>query len=95
VIADSENDLEPAELERRRAALAALKVHPREQDLNRAALARGTRCYEQYLGDRRQLIGRLVSQFEAVLDRQDPREIETAREQFTAALDQIDGERYL
>jgi hypothetical protein len=36
-----------------------------------------------------------MSAFEAVLDRQDPREIEVAREEFMKALDEIDGERYL
>jgi molecular chaperone HscC len=62
---------------------------------NTAALSRGTRCYEQFLGDRRQFVGQLIGQFEAVLDRQNPKEIATARAEFMKALDSVDGDRYL
>jgi molecular chaperone HscC len=95
VVVDAEVDMASGEMKRRRDELAALKVHPRDGALNRAALARAARCYEQFVGDKRTEIGRLTSHFEAVLDRQDPREIETAREEFMKALDEIDGERYL
>jgi molecular chaperone HscC len=95
VIVDAEVDMATGEIKRRRDELAALKIYPRDTALNRAALARGTRCYEQFVGDTRTQIGRLTSQFEAALDRQDPREIDRAREEFMKALDAIDGERYL
>jgi molecular chaperone HscC len=95
VIADEDVDMNSSEMQRRRDQLAALKIHPREADDNRAALARGTRCYEQFLGDRREYVGRLVGQFEAILDRQNPAEIERARAEFMKALDAIDGDRYL
>jgi molecular chaperone HscC len=95
VIADEDADMNSDDMRKRRDALAALKIHPREKDENRAALARGTRCYEQFLGDRRQYVGQLVGQFEAVLDRQNPKEIEMARSEFMKALDAIDGDRYL
>jgi molecular chaperone HscC len=95
VIADEDVDMNSSEMRRRREQLAALKIHPREADDNRAALARGTRCYEQFLGDRREYVGQLVGQFEAILDRQNPTEIERARTEFMKALDAIDGDRYL
>ena len=95
VIVDEDVDLLSTDMKRRRAELAELKIHPREADENRAALARGTRCYEQFLGDQRQYVGQLVSQFESVLDRQNPKEIEAARDVFMKALDTVDGERYL
>ena len=60
------------DLARQRKALEALKVHPRESDANRAALARAKRCYESLLGNERDFIGHLMSQFETMLDRQDP-----------------------
>ena len=95
VILDDEEGMKREEVQQRRERLAALKVHPREQDANRAALSRAARCYEESLGDRRELVGRWMSQFEAVLERQDPREIETARDAFMKALDGVDGEVFL
>jgi len=82
------------DLARQRAALAALKVHPRETEGNRALLARAGRCYEDQLGERRAAVGHMVSQFEATLEGQDPRAIEQARKEFAAALDQMEGEVY-
>ena len=95
VIVGSQSDLGPAEIAERRKVLAALKVPPRETDANRAALARVARCYEHFLGDRREMIAHLLSQFEAVLDTQDPRDIEHARTTLMKALDEIEGESYL
>jgi molecular chaperone HscC len=83
------------DFEKRRAALAALKQHPRESDANAHALARAARCYEDSLGDKRQHVGQLTAQFEMVLDRQDPRAIEQARTQLLAQLDQLEGETWL
>jgi len=87
--------LSPAELAARREALAALKVHPKDLEPNRAAMARGARCYESTLGPVRQAVGELISQFEAALDRQDARAAERARRDFLAGLDAIEGETYL
>jgi molecular chaperone HscC len=95
VIVDEEVDMNSSEMRRRRDELAALKIHPRDAQENRAALARGTRCFEQFLGDRREFIGHLVGQFEAVLDSQNPKQIELARNEFMKALDAIEGDRYL
>lgn len=95
VILDGEDEMPAAELEKRRAALAALKRHPREEAANTALLARAARAYEGFIGDRREAVGHWIAQFEAVLDAQDPRRIEEARGQLTAALDELEGERYL
>ena len=94
VIVDDQ-DGPPPDLGKRRAALAALKINPREQDANRAASARAERCYELFLGDRRAHVGGLISRFEAVLDRQDPRQIDAARHELLEALDALDGETFL
>jgi molecular chaperone HscC len=95
VIFDPEEAISAAELEQRRAALAALKVHPRDQDPNRAALARAARCFEELLGEERNAVGRWISQFEAVLERQQLREIEMARSALLKALDTVDGKSFL
>jgi molecular chaperone HscC len=82
-------------LEARRAALAKLKIHPRDADPNRAALARAKRCYESFVGDRRQRVGEAVARFEGALDLQDPRAAELARSDLLAALDALEGESFL
>ena len=95
VIWDNEAPLDEKALNARRDALASLKIHPRDQEMNRAVLARANRCYEEALGDRREELGRRLSQFQNAIDGQDPRAIEAAREEFTRALDAIEGETFL
>jgi molecular chaperone HscC len=95
VIVDDETRIAPDELARRREALAGLKVHPRDDAAIRALLARAERCYEQSLGDRREFIARCISQFAAIVESQDPREIERARGQLGKALDSLEGETFL
>jgi molecular chaperone HscC len=95
VIVDDPDAVSPAVLEERRKALAALKVHPRDEQVNAAVLARLERCYEQSLGDRRETIGRWISQFTALVEAQNPRAIADARAKLTQALDSIEGESYL
>jgi molecular chaperone HscC len=94
VIADEESAA-AVDFDKRRAELAALKHHPREADANKAALARALRCYESFLGDQRQYVGQATAEFESVLDGQDPREVERAREQLIATLDALEGETWL
>lgn len=94
VIADDETR-SAADFEERRAALAKLKHHPRDADANKAAIARAERCYEEFLGDTRAHVAQLTASFEAVLARQDPREIEQARASLIAALDALEGQTWL
>jgi molecular chaperone HscC len=94
VIVDEDN-IVPAELEKRRAALAALKVHPRDDAANQAALTRADRCYQASLGDVRTQVGLWVSEFEAAVERQDPRHIEAARAELLGRLDRFEGETWL
>ncbi len=95
VIADPEDQISPKELERRRAALAALKQHPRDDEPNRAALARAERLWENALGFERDEIGRMIQMFQAALASQDPRTAARAREDLMAGLDRVDGPAWL
>ena len=72
VIEGNPGFLPPEEIQKRLFQLQALKIHPRDQMENRTVLARGERIYEESLGDRRLLVGRLMAQFDAVLARQEP-----------------------
>ncbi len=83
------------DLARQRKALEALKIHPRDNVINRALMARAGRCFESQLGHQRQFVGDLMAQFETILDRQDPHEIEKARAALVIQLDMIEGETFL
>jgi molecular chaperone HscC len=95
VIVDDEAKIAPEEIQKRRAALASLKVHPRDDDVNRALIARAERCFEQSLAEKREFIGRCLNQFLAVIESQDARAIQKSREQFSKALDSLEGETFL
>jgi molecular chaperone HscC len=95
VIMDNEAPMDEEALNARREELAKLKVHPRDQEGNRAVVARATRCYEESLGERREYLGQCLSQFLATIDGQDPRSIDAARDEFTSVLDRFEGETYL
>src|SRR5690349_10412561 len=95
VIVDDDQRISADELARRREALASLKVHPRDDAANGALIARAERCYEQSLGERREFIARCLDQFAAAIEGQDPRTIQRAREQFSKALDSLEGETFL
>lgn len=95
LIRDGDDNMSEADLEKRRSELAKLKVHPREDSVNAAILARAERCYEGLIAESRQWLGVQITQFVTVLDGQDPREISEARAQLEQILDQIEGERIL
>jgi molecular chaperone HscC len=95
VILDESDSVSPSELEKRRASLARLKFHPREQAENAALLARATRCFETFIGERRHYVSEWITLFEAALDSQDERTIKDARAELTARLDSLEGERFL
>ena len=94
VITDGDS-LTPQQVEAQRRALAGLKQHPRDGEANRQALARAGRCYEMFLGERREWIAGWITEFELALDTQDPRTVEHARKTLTERLDQLEGETWL
>jgi len=95
VICDDEDAPDDATVQVRREALAALKVHPRDDAANAALLARAARCYESFLGERRDFIGLMILDFEGVLERQDPKAITAARNEIEEKLNALEGERFL
>jgi molecular chaperone HscC len=90
LIEKSPGEISQGELERRLAALAALKIHPREKLENRTLLARGERLFEESLGNLREHIGRLLTQFETILASEDEREIAKARNELSRELDRAE-----
>ena len=75
-------DAPPAEIaEERMAALAALKLHPRERAPQKLLLARAERLFEALLGEPREALGRAIAGFEAVLATQDPARVGEATDE--------------
>ncbi|ALH81705.1 Hsp70 family protein [Sphingopyxis macrogoltabida] len=90
LIADDGEALTPEQLKTRREQLAALKTHPRDVAENQYVVGWAARLYEEFIDERREHIGRMLLQFEGVLETQDPREIETARGSLAAALEELE-----
>jgi len=92
VIEQMPGALSDADKEKSMKRLAALKFHPRDQEENRALLARGERLYESSRGERREQIARIMGEFDRILNRQQSAEIKRAREQIEQILDELDAE---
>ncbi|WP_159977162.1 MULTISPECIES: Hsp70 family protein [unclassified Novosphingobium] len=90
IIVDEEDRPGTRDIEKRRAALAKLKFHPREEAGNAALMARAERAYEDHIGEMRQMIGHWITQFAGALDTQDPRRIADARDFLAGHLGEID-----
>jgi molecular chaperone HscC len=83
--------LPEAEVAERLKALAALKVHPRDQQANQAVLARAQRLHDDLLGADRREFAEWVIRFEAALLAQEPSRIDQARTQLTSAIEAFSG----
>lgn len=89
IISDNAGVMTPEEIEQKFRELAALKIHPREQSENRLLVAQADRLYEQALGDLRHFIAHHTTAFQNVLETQDPKQINQARDAFKELLDRI------
>jgi molecular chaperone HscC len=90
VIEGNPGMLQPDEMAKRRAALAKLKLHPRDDIANRTLIARAERLYEERLGDTRAMVGEAISVLAAAIERQKPDEIDRARKKLSDMLDELD-----
>jgi len=86
VITGNAGVLSDLEIAARLAALAELKIHPREKTENRTLVAQAERVFQQLRGDMRERLGDEISQFELTLEKQDERLIRAARERLRKAV---------
>jgi len=89
LLMQDDNGLSEAEAKSRMAELASLKVHPRDEQPNIAAIARAERLYAESLGDQRTHIQQMLVQFQAVLGTQDLALVTQHREKLLEALDAL------
>ena len=77
------------------AKLSMLKIHPRDEQANRALMARLDHLYQLSLGDAREWVSECSRKFSYLLERQESDQIAAFREQVNQILDGIDTDRLL
>ncbi|MCI0913252.1 molecular chaperone HscC [Pseudomonas putida] len=86
VIENNPGVLSADEIAERLHKLEALKVHPRDQQVNTLLVARLERLYEESLGERRELVDHWATRFQEALASQDERVIGRARHELNARM---------
>ena len=81
------------EVEQKIKELSSYKIHPREQEVNRLLISRAERLYQESLGELRNIIGRELTNFYAVLDSQDNKRIRDHSEKFREFIEEIENDR--
>jgi molecular chaperone HscC len=84
--------LSQQEIRARFAALAAIKVHPRDKQENIALLARAERLYEELL-DHRETLQEWIARFRSVIESQDETHIRTNSQQLSIALTELESQQ--
>ncbi len=95
IIEENPGVLTPAEIEEKLAALAKLKIHPRELLPNAQLMARADRMFQQALGEERQWIAQATARFQSMLESQEETTIKQGRDELKTLLDQLEGEGWL
>ncbi len=90
LIESNQGGMSRDELEERMRVLESIKIHPREQTENRLLLAKGNRLYQEALGDKREYIGDLLGDFEAVLEGQNEKEVRKRARALKIKLEEIE-----
>ena len=91
VITRYAHGLTPAQVSAAVQAMAKLKTHPREEQVNRFLLQRAERLFQELARDEREVLGQLLDGFESALAMQDPAAIERHREVLEEFLDLHDA----
>ena len=91
IIQKHDSQMTEEEAEQRMEELNHLKIHPRDHEANKLLLLRGERMYEEATGDLRKELDLMLSDFEAVLNKQEKGAIEQARNDLKLTLDEIEA----
>lgn len=79
------------EAERRMKELAALKLHPREQEVPRSLLARAERLYAMTIGTMREAVQHYLDWYQMQLSSQESIRVAKASQRMKLFLDQVEG----
>jgi molecular chaperone HscC len=91
VIEENPGVMTPDEVRARLQALAAIKIHPRDQTENRTVMARAERVYQQLLGEQRAALGHAIALFQDALEQQHNDAIREVRTALKHLLDKIES----
>jgi molecular chaperone HscC len=86
----NETGMSDEEIERRFAALANIKMPPREQAENKALIARAERIYAELRGESRMRLLALLNEFQVAISQQSERDPTGVQRRFSEMLDQIE-----
>lgn len=84
-------DMSPQEAERRLKELSRLKLHPRDQEENRAMTARGERLYAVTVGGLREQVAEMLDWYQRILSTQEPLRIAKASKRLDRFFDQVEA----
>jgi molecular chaperone HscC len=87
--------LTAAEITAIKQSFDAVKIHPRDELPNAAAMARAERAYAEHTGSTREAIGKAISEFAALLAQQDRAAANKHRKQLDHWLGEIEGHTHL
>lgn len=93
VIEQNPGQMTKEEIERHLDSIKHLKIHPRDQQINKLLIERGNRLYEECLGEMRDYVSRLMTHFEGVLSSQNEFEIRKEVTQLSEILDKLEGRK--
>lgn len=79
VINHNSTELTPQQLETSRARLLALKIYPRDLLVNRTFKAQLEELWSRALGDEREMLGNIITDFDAALSSNDQERVDEAR----------------
>lgn len=91
VIEQNPGQMTNEEIERHLDSIKHLKIHPRDQQINKLLIERGNRLYEECLGEMRNYVSDLISHFEGILDSQNEFEIRKEVARLSEILDELEG----
>lgn len=82
--------MSPKEIQEATKAMEKLKMHPREDSINRFLIRRAERIYQELGPDARTILSQLIDGFEGALSMQDEVAINANRDALEAFLDRVD-----
>ena len=92
VIEEKPGNLSKTEIEKILNKLKSLKIHPRDKSENKYLLEKAKRIYMETIGEKREYIGKLITDFEITLEKQMPGEIKKKSKKFNEILNSFERE---
>ncbi|SPL69524.1 Hsp70 family protein [Acinetobacter stercoris] len=90
VLINHQSVMSEQQISEARQQLESLKIHPRDNLLNKSLMLRAERLYSEHTGDMRSSIGEKIQYFSQILEQQDERQIRESRTHFENFLNEVE-----